>query len=122
MPKMDHRLMGEIQSRSQRAKAEGKTAQDLASEQYQVTVELERHITPRKGKTRTETIDDLKDQVQAHQASIVDALKSMGVADFQVLYLSNSIKASLTTDQIGKIMKHPDVKIVRLIQLEQVTT
>lgn len=119
---MDHRLMGEIQNRSQRAKIEGRTAEDLALEQYEVTVELEQRLIPRKGKTRTETISDLKSQAQAHQASIVNALKSMGVADFQALPLSNSIKTSLTTEQIDKIAKHPEVKIVRLVEPEQVTT
>jgi hypothetical protein len=118
--KMDQRLIREIQERRQRATVEGKTTQEFALERYQVTIELKRTLSPPKGKTRAEAISNLEGQAQAHQASIVNALTSMGVADFQVLLLSNSIKTSLTMEQIDKIAKHSDVKIVCLVKPERV--
>ncbi len=120
--KLDHRLVREIQERRQRAEVKEKTTQERASDRYQVTIEFEQALSPRKGKSRTEAISNLKAQAQAHQASVVNALASMGVTDFETLPLSNSIKTSLTIGQIDEIAKHPDVKIVRLVKLEKVTT
>jgi hypothetical protein len=114
--------MEEVQERCERARAEGKTNQELAAEQYQVTIELKQILSPRKGKTRKETITDLEREAQAHRASVVNALTSMGVTNFKALPLSNSLKTDLTMEQIDKIAKHPDVKIVRLVKPEKVTT
>ena len=122
MSKVDHRLTIEVQERRQRARAEGKTVQELALERYQVTIELEQALSPRKGKTRAEALSNLEGQAQANQARVVNALTSVGVTDFQVLPLSNSIKTYLTMEQIDKIAKHPDVKIVRLVKPERVIT
>lgn len=120
--KMDRRLIREIEERRQRASVEGKTAQEFALEEYQVTIELQQTLSPPKGMARADAISHLEGQAQAHQSSIVNVLTSMGVADFKVLPLSNSIKTSLTTEQINEIAKHPDVKIVRLVKPERVIT
>lgn len=120
--KVDYRLRREIQQRRQRAVAEGKTSKEAAREQYQVTIELARSLSPRKGKTRAKTLSNLEAQAQAHQADVIGALASMGVSDFQMLPLSNSIKTCLTMAQLKKIAKHRDVRIIRLVKSEQVTT
>ena len=120
--KMDRRLLEEIQERSQRRIIERREIQESTAEQYQVTIELNQTISPPKGKSREETIRDMEKQAQAYQASIINALRDMGVNDFQVLLLSNSIKTNLTTEQIDKVGKHPDVKIIRLVKPEKVTT
>ena len=122
MSKVDRRLITEIQQRSQRARDEGMTHQELALQRYQVSIELKQTLIPRNGLTRAETLNDLKRQAQSHQASMVKMLKSMGVASFKVLPLSNSIKTYLTAEQIDEIAKHPDVKIIRFVKPEIVIT
>ncbi|MFC1636112.1 hypothetical protein ACFL5Z_14850 [Planctomycetota bacterium] len=120
--KLDDRLRREIQQRHQRAVAEGKTSKETTREQYRVTIELVRSLSHRKGKTRAKTLSNLKTQAQAHQADVLGALTSMGVSDFQMLPLSNSIKTCLTMAQLNKMAKHRDVSIIRLVKSEQVTT
>jgi hypothetical protein len=120
--KLDRRLLDEVQVRRQRAMAAGKTAHDLASERYQVTIELAQAIRPSKGQTRAETLRELERQTHTRQDEVTNLLTSMGVTDFQALPLSNSIKTSLTIAQIDKIAEHPEVKIVRLVKPERVIT
>ncbi len=122
MSKMDRRLLEDIQKRRQRVILERRATQELVIDQYQVTIELNQMIKPLQGATREETIRDMERQAQAYQASLIDALRDIGVTEFQVLLLSNSIKTSLTTEQIDKIAKHPDVKMIRLVQPEKVIT
>ncbi len=122
MSKINGRLLTEIKERRQRASAMGKTVQELELERYEVTIEFKQALSPREGKTRKEAMNDLKRQARALNSRVINVLASMGVTDYQVLPLSNSIKTSITIEQIKEISKHPDVKIVRLVKPEKVLT
>lgn len=119
--KVDRRLLGEIEERRQRALAAA-PGPASAENRYEITIELTRPLAPRRKGSRAETLADLESQAKVAQASLVEALSVIGVVDFRVLALSNSIKTTLTKEQIAKIAEHPDVKVVRLVKLEKVIT
>jgi hypothetical protein len=89
---------------------------------HPVAIELRQAVEPTKGRSRRESLESLRKQVDRHQVDVVNLLTSMGVKDVQVLSLSNSIKTSLTSEQLAKVAEHPDVKTIRLVKPEKVIT
>ena len=120
--KIEHRLLNEISKKRQLASKIDKSKQRPVVERFEVTIELEKAIKPVMMKNRDEAIKALKDETKKHQSDIINLLSSLGITNFQALYLSNSIKTYLTSEQIFKIAEHPDVKIIKLVKPEIIIT
>lgn len=120
--KLGPRLREEIRIRREAGLAEGRSPEELSQGRFKVSIELPERPEASPRVSREEAYRRMTRQVERAQEGIVEALRSMGVDQFERLILSNSLVAELTVDQIHKIAERSDVKAIRLVRLEKVTT
>jgi len=118
--KLDQRLVEEMALRRETGLANGKGLQEIAQEPFDVTIELAASLDIPTGLSRKKALEEMEQQAEQAQAGVVDALRAMGVTEFERLILSNSISVSLTLDHIQEIAKRSDVKVIRLVKVEKV--
>jgi hypothetical protein len=120
--KLDKRLVEEIQARREGWSTSGKSQKALAREQFDVTIEFVQPPSIPTGMQRQQALEEIQRQVEQIQAGVVTTLHAWGITNFQRQILSNSIAVTLTLDQIQEIAKRDDVRIIRLVKPERVTT
>ena len=118
--KLDQRLIEEMAIRRETGLAKGKSPQEIAQEPFDVTIELVGSLGVPTGLSRKKALEEMEKQADQAQAGVVDALRGMGVTEFERLILSNSIAVTLTLEQIQEIGKRSDVKVIRLVKVEKV--
>ncbi len=118
--KLDKRLVEEIRIRRESGLAEGKSLEEISREPFDVTIELVEPLSVPTGLPREEALEEMERQAALVQSGVIQALRSMGIKEFESQVLSNSIATTLTLDQIQEVAKREDVKIVRLVKIEKV--
>lgn len=115
--KLDSRLINEIQYRRIDKNI---SLEEMAKEKFEVSIELVESLIIPKGLSREEALENLKAQAVMAQAGVVSQLESENVTEFERQFLTNTINATLTLDQIQSIALRNDVRIIRLVKDEYV--
>jgi hypothetical protein len=89
---------------------------------FEVTIEVIGSYKHSSNLSRQEAREEMEHQSEQFQAGIVESLNLMGITEYDRLVLSNSIAAALTMSQIQEIAMRDEVKMIRLVKIQKVTT
>lgn len=110
-------LMGKLDANLLRALRESSDHQD-----YPVIIEFRESVELPANAQRALKEELLDKRTKSIQSSVVSLLESLGITKYSQLVLSNSLSTRLSVTQLLEIASRPEVKRIRLLKTDQITT